>query len=127
MTSDNANLLNFNQMIDAWVKAATDAERRWNEFFNQQMGTDEFTQMMTRTMETYALMQANFARGMEQYLRSFNIPTHTDIAKLSERLTDLERRIDAMESSDDPVRAEVKPPARKRSGGKRQARSQTKS
>ena len=91
----------FDEMVDAWVKSATDAERRWNEYFNQVMGTDQFAQSMQRSMETYTAMQANFMRGMEQYLRSLNIPTQSDLAKLAERITLLERRLDALTTEDD--------------------------
>jgi polyhydroxyalkanoate synthesis regulator phasin len=123
MTNENTSIATFNQMVDAWVKAATDAERRWNEYFNQQMGTDEFTQMMTRTMESYATIQANFARGIEQYLRSFNIPTHTDIAALAERITALERRLDVVDAADGGERgAAAKPSAAKRPARARKAR-----
>ena len=101
MTNERSNLPTPTEMIDSWVKAATDAERRWNEFFNQQMSTDEFAQMMSRQMEGYAALQANFARGMEQYLRAMSIPTQSDLAKLADRLTALELRIDALESRDD--------------------------
>jgi polyhydroxyalkanoate synthesis regulator phasin len=117
MTNQNTGLATFNQMVDAWVKAATDAERRWNEYFNQQMGTDEFTQMMTRTMESYATIQASFARGMEQYLRSLNIPTHTDVAALAERITALERRFDMLDATNGGDGAE----AAKASKGRRTA------
>jgi polyhydroxyalkanoate synthesis regulator phasin len=125
MTTEGRSLPDFNQMLDAWVKAATDAERRWNEYFNQQMATDEFTQAMTRTMEGYAAMQANFARGMEQYLRALNIPTHADLAKLAERVTALEQRIDSLEAREEPPDAPVigrQPASRQRSGSRRKER-----
>ena len=123
MTNENTGVATFNQMVDAWVKAATDAERRWNEYFNQQMGTDEFTQTMTRTMEYYATIQANFARGMEQYLRSLNIPTHTDIAALADRVTALERRFDALDAVGGDAGADAaKPSSAKRATKSRKAR-----
>jgi polyhydroxyalkanoate synthesis regulator phasin len=121
MSTDNTGLTTFNQMVDAWVKAASDAERRWNEYFNRQMATDEFTQMMTRTMEAYATIQANFARGMEQYLRSLSIPTQSDLAALAERLTVLERRLDALAGAGDDSPAPAKPAGRKRTGRARSA------
>lgn len=101
MTNENRSVpASPNEMVDAWVKSATEAERRWNEFFNQMMGTDAFAQMMARSAESQAAFQATFARGMEQYLRGLNIPTHSDLAKLGERLTTLERRVDALTASD---------------------------
>ena len=96
VTSERTGLPGPYEMIDAWVKAATEAERRWNEYFNQAMGTDAFAQMMARSMESNAAIQAIFARGIEQYLRSLNIPTHADLARLADRLTALELRVDAL-------------------------------
>lgn len=119
MTNEASNLPSvptFNDLIDAWAKAATDAERRWNEFFNQQMSSDEFAKLYARQMENFATLQANFARGMEQYLRALSIPTQSDLALLAERLTALERRIDALESADEDNGAAAK------TGGKRSKR-----
>jgi polyhydroxyalkanoate synthesis regulator phasin len=113
----------FDEMVDAWVKAATDAERRWNEYFNQVMGTDQFAQTMQRSMETYTAMQANFMRGMEQYLRSLSIPTQSDLAKLAERITMLERRLDELTiAEDDDESAEGEG---RSSGGKKKKRDRS--
>ena len=116
MTSDNTNRpSNPDEVIDAWVQAATEAERRWNEYFNQVMGTDQFAQLMSRSMESYTAMQAAFARGMEQYLRAFNIPTRADIAQLAERVAMLEQKIDALTGAlDAPVGADATTPSRRR-------------
>ena len=65
------------------------------------MGTEAFAQMMARQTEGYATMQAAFARGMESYLRALNIPTQTDLAQLAERVTALERRVDALAATDE--------------------------
>ena len=99
MTNERTNLPSASEMVDAWVKSATETERRWNEYLNQVMGTDAFAQWMARTMETNAAIQAAFARGMEQYLRAFNIPTQGDLARLAERLTAVEQRLDSLEAA----------------------------
>jgi polyhydroxyalkanoate synthesis regulator phasin len=97
VTSERANVPRSpNEWVDAWLQAATQAERQWNEYFNQVMGTEAYAQQLSRQMEDFTRMQASFARGMEQYLRSLNIPTQSDLAKLAERITALERRVDSL-------------------------------
>ena len=121
MTSENRNIpTSPNEMVDAWIKAATDAERRWNEFFNQMMGTDAFAQAMSRTQESAASMQAAFARGIEPYLRAANLPTRADLERLADRVTALERRIDMLTASDDrPAERPATSRATRSAGGKR--------
>jgi hypothetical protein len=102
VTSDRPNLpATPTEMVDAWLKAATDAERRWNEFFNQAMGTDAFAQMLARSSEQATAAQTAFARSIEQHLRTLNIPTQSDLAAITERLTALERRLDALAATND--------------------------
>ena len=52
---------------------------------------------------TYTGIGAEFAqlidRGMEQYLRSLNFPSRTDIVNLAERVAMLEQKIDAIAMS----------------------------
>ena len=89
----------FNDFLDAWRKAAADTEQRWNDFFNELMGTDAFAQVMARSMDGYLTMQATFAKGMEQYLRALNLPTRTDVNQLAERVALLEQKIDLIAAS----------------------------
>jgi hypothetical protein len=126
MTNERSNLPGPNEMVDAWVQAAAETERRWNEFFNQVMGTDAFAQWMARSAEGYAAMQAAFARGMEPYLRALNIPTQTDLAKIAERVTALESRLDALAAANSEDKGTVgagQPAGRQQSrGGRRKVR-----
>ena len=105
MTNERTNVPSPSEMVDAWVRSATETERRWNEYLNQVMGTDAFAQWMTRVMESNAAVQAAFARSMEPYLRALNIPTHADLARLVERLTMVEQRLDALEAGDEVAAA----------------------
>ena len=103
MTNESGNppAPSFNDFLDSWRKAAADTEQRWNDFFNELMGTPEFAQMMARSMDGYLAMQATFAKGMEQYLRALNLPTRTDITQLAERVALLEQKIDLIAASVD--------------------------
>ena len=119
MTNERTNVPSTSELVDAWLQTATQAERQWNEYLNQVMGTDAFAQMMARSMESSAAIQAAFARSMEPYLRALNIPTNADLARLTERLTMLEQRVDALTVRDDLAIADEG----QRSPTKRQARS----
>ena len=96
MTNEGRSVPGPEEMIETWRKAAAGAEQQWNEYFNQVMGTESFGQMMARSMESYISMQSTIARGMEQYLRSLNFPSRTDIVNLAERVAMLEQKIDAI-------------------------------
>jgi hypothetical protein len=96
MTNEGKSVPGPEEMIETWRKAAAGAEQQWNEYFNQVMGTESFGQMMARSMESYISMQSTVARGMEQYLRSLNFPSRTDIINLAERVAMLEQKIDAI-------------------------------
>ena len=98
MTNESGNspapAPSFNDFLDAWRKAAADTEQRWNDYFNELMGTDAFAQVMARSMDGYLAMQTTFAKGMEQYLRALNLPTRTDLNQIAERVALLEQKID---------------------------------
>jgi hypothetical protein len=89
------------------------------------MGTDAFAQAMSRSQENVAAMQAAFARGIEPYLRAANLPTHADLARLAERVTALERRVDALTANEVPPAERPAGRTRPRAtGGKRRASSE---
>ena len=128
MTNERRNLPSSpNELVDAWLQAATQAERNWNQFFNQVMGTDAFAQMMARWTESNVAVQAVLARGMAQYLRALGIPTQGDLAGFAERLTAVERRLDALEAAngeDGNTAGSERPAGRRRArGGTRTART----
>ena len=105
-------------LLDLWRQQAAQMEQRWNEFLNQMMGSDAFSQTMARSMEGMLGLQSTYTRGMEQYLRALNIPTRTDIVDLAERLGRLEQQfadlLVALKREPPPAAAEAPRPARQR-------------
>ena len=115
MTTPRANPPGPDEMIEAWRKQASEMEGRWNDYLNQMMGTDAFAQTMARSMDGYLSLQSSLAKGMEQYLRALNIPTRTDIMALTERISQLEEKIEALTSAVDtaePAQSRERAPAR---------------
>ncbi|MCY3569482.1 MAG: hypothetical protein OXH38_12695 [Chloroflexi bacterium] len=82
----------------AWREWMTQSERQWNEFFNQMMGTEEFSQNMGRNLDVFLHFQKTMSEAMGPYLTAMNIPTRTDILALGDRLMAIENRMAAIEA-----------------------------
>src|SRR3989304_7031950 len=80
-------------VMEMWRSWLTETERQWNGFFNQVMGTDSFGRVAGSCMDGYAVLQRTLNQGMERYLTTFNLPTHSDITEIGERLHNIEERL----------------------------------
>jgi len=87
------------EVMDVWRNWLTETERQFNSFFNQVMGTDAFGRMAGNYMEAYSVVQRALNQGMERYLNTFNLPTHSDIVELGERLHNIEERLASLEAN----------------------------
>lgn len=84
-------------MAELWRGWLTETERQLNGFFNEVMGTDAFSRVAGNYMDGYAVVQRALNQGMERYLNTFNLPTHSDIVELGERLSTIEDRLNTIE------------------------------
>lgn len=84
------------QMWRSWL---SETERQWNSFFSQVLGTDAFTRFAGNYVDAYAVIQQALNQGMERYLNTFNLPTHSDIVELGERLHNIEERLASVEAN----------------------------
>jgi hypothetical protein len=84
---------------DMWRKWLTETERQFNGFFNDVMGTDSFSRVAGNYMEAYSVLQRALNQGMERYLNTFNLPTHSDIVELGDRLHNIEERLASLEAN----------------------------
>ena len=82
-----------------WRTWLTETERQWNTFFNDVMGTDSFGRFLGGYMDIYSTFQRLVAENMERSLSTLNVPSRSDIVELSERLSGVEERLAAIESS----------------------------
>ena len=80
-------------VADLWRNWLTETERQWNSFFNEVMGTDSFSRVAANYMDAYSVVQRSLNQGMERYLNTFNLPTHSDVVELGERLHNIEERL----------------------------------
>ena len=86
-------------VMELWRSWLTETERQWNGFFNEVMGTDSFGRLAGSYMDAYAVVQRGLNQGMERYLNTFNLPTHSDIIELGERLHSIEERLASLETN----------------------------
>lgn len=94
-TADSANP-DVAQLWRAWL---TETERQLNGFFGEILGTEEFARISGNFVDGYAVVQNSLNQQMERYLNTFNLPTHSDVIELAERLNGIEERISALETT----------------------------
>src|SRR5205809_407743 len=87
------------EAMELWRNWLTETERQWNSFFAEVMGRDSFGRVAGSYMEAYSVVQRALNQGMERYLNTFNLPTHSDIVELGERLHNIEERLALLEAN----------------------------
>jgi polyhydroxyalkanoate synthase subunit PhaE len=80
-----------------WREWVTQSERQWNAFFNEVMGTEQYSRSMGRLMAMSLDQQKAMSEAMGRYLGALNLPTRSDILSLSDRLSDIEKRLASIE------------------------------
>jgi polyhydroxyalkanoic acid synthase PhaR subunit len=87
------------EVAEIWRNWLTDTERQWNSFFNDVMGTDQFGRLAGNYVEGFSVLQRALNEGMERYLNTFNLPTHSDVVEIGERLHNIEERLANLEAN----------------------------
>lgn len=87
------------EAMQLWRNWLTETERQWNSFFSEVMGRDSFGRVAGSYMEAYSVVQRVLNQGMERYLNTFNLPTHSDVVELGERLHNIEERLASLEAN----------------------------
>ena len=83
---------------EAWRQWASQSERQWNEFFNQMMSTEEFSQGLGRNLDVFLHFQKTMNEAMGSFFTAMNVPTRTDVLALGDRLLAIENRLAALEA-----------------------------
>ena len=95
MTTNDTSIPDFSE---AWRQWATQSERQWNEFFNQMMSTEEFSQGLGRNLDVFLHFQKTMNEAMGSVFTAMNVPTRTDVLALGDRLLAIENRLAALEA-----------------------------
>lgn len=86
-------------IAEMWRSWMTETERQLNSFFGDALGTEQFARVSGNFVDGYAVVQRSLNQRMERYLNTFNLPTHSDIVELGERMHAIEERIASLESA----------------------------
>ncbi len=85
--------------LDLWRQFITDSERQWNGFFKDVLGTDTFSNSMNSWVEASLTVQRMVADQLERMYTTFNIPSHSDLVALGERMKGIEDTLARLEGS----------------------------
>tara|TARA_R110002072_G_scaffold1780_2_gene14597 strand:- start:5089 stop:5475 length:387 start_codon:yes stop_codon:yes gene_type:complete len=104
----------FQEFVSDW-------ERGMDKFFNQMMGTDQFSQSMNEMQKLQLEFQKTFRESMAQNLLRMNMPSRDDLMQVSEnvrmldlRLSRIEEMLTAMLGNNEPKSKRQSPPRTKR-------------
>jgi polyhydroxyalkanoic acid synthase PhaR subunit len=78
--------LRYQELVTEW-------ERTTDKFFNQLMGTEQFSKSMNQMQQLQLEWQKGFRDVMGQYLMNFNMPTREDIVQVGDDIRELGERI----------------------------------
>lgn len=85
--------------FEVWRQYLNKAERDWNSYFNDVMGSDAFSQVMGTWMTSLLTAQKTLGETFERHLAGINIPTRSDVVEIGERLTRIEDRLRRIEAA----------------------------
>jgi hypothetical protein len=86
-------------LFSVWRSLLQQWDAQTNETLTKVTGQESFSREMNRAMGANLQMQAAFNQAVEKALVSLNLPSRTDVAKLAEQLTTIERKLDELKAS----------------------------
>ena len=95
MSTNETSIPDFSEAYRLW---ASQSERQWNEFLNQMMSTEEFSQSLGRNMDVFLHFQKTMNEAMGSFFTAMNVPTRTDVLALGDRLLAIEDRLATIEA-----------------------------
>ena len=100
MPGQNGNSqTNSADVMELWRSWFNETERQLNGFFGEILGDEAFARASAGYVDAYSVIQRSLNQSMERYLTTFNLPTHSDITDLGERLSSIEERLASLEST----------------------------
>jgi hypothetical protein len=98
-----------------WLDFVQRFERAIGEPVEQWVRSDAYFDVLTQMKRTRARVTKTFEDYAEQWLHMLNLPAASDVRRLHEQLSRLERRVERMANEiEDRAEAELEPPPRPR-------------
>lgn len=90
-----------------WRELLDKQTEAWTKLLSEMMGTEAFAAALGRQMETYlsthGQFQKRFMELMEQYLKSLNLPSRADLARLAAQVAAVEAKVDEQDARSDDI------------------------
>jgi hypothetical protein len=94
-----------------WRTLMQQWEAQANAALTEATGNEAFSREMNRTMAAGLKVQAAFNEAVEKALKTLNLPSRDDIARLADQLSAVERKLDALASGQAQVSSTPRPKA----------------
>ena len=75
------------------------ASEKWSKAFGDAIGTAQFVEAMSYMLESYTSFASIFRQASEAYFHTLQLPTRSDLARLSRLVVNLEEKVDRIEDS----------------------------
>jgi len=79
-----------------WYDAASDV---WARFVEDTIGSEKFLEMVRPFLESYTTFIKTFLNAEEEYLKSLQIPTRSDVARVAKLVVSLEEKVDQIDDA----------------------------
>jgi hypothetical protein len=83
----------------------------WSKLMIDLVNSEAYSQATSQCLDTYLMMSQPFQRVIEktmtQVLTGLNMPTHADVMRLAERMTNMEMRLDDLDARLDDIKCAI--------------------
>jgi polyhydroxyalkanoic acid synthase PhaR subunit len=79
-----------------WYEATSET---WAKVVGDVIGSEKFMENASHFLESYSSFTRTFSHASEEYFRSLQLPTRSDIARVAELVVNLEEKVDQIEDT----------------------------
>ncbi len=96
MAAGDASATNPLAIFREWYNATSEASSKIAADF---IGSEAFVGSMSRSLDAYTSFHKTFSRASEQYYRTLQLPTRSDITRVAELVVSVESKVDRIEEA----------------------------